>query len=568
MQRRELVLFLLVLFAGVGLRALALSRSAVEHFDEGVYASNLWFGPPDFAYPLRHLYAPPLLPALIEAGMIAGLPPNLAALLPSFLAGCATIAALWWLGRTWFGPGVGLAAATLCALSDFHIAYSAAALTDVLLGLWIVLAVQSIGLSLWRGDLRWAVAGGFFTGLAWWTKYNGWLPLAILAAAIPLLRLSNFKGRGYRQTLHEQVACFAVVALVAFAIWGPYLLSLEGGYAPIAANHARYVVGVAGWPDGLSRQIASQHVIEGWLSPLGLPAALAVAWIAGLKEWSSTTALFALGAALAAWALAWLGSAFAFVTVAGALGIAVLYGRQWKLADDRQAVGLALVAAWWCGLAFATPCYWPYPRLVLPWLLASWVGTGVLCDRFLSVLGKPGASAANRWLVAAAAPLVLIASAVGGWIARPPSGAITRNSDRRGLLPVVAQMQSELAPAAGSHGASAPRVFYVLGEPAILFQLRAAGEPLVIPVQSAPTAAALDGNQPIATYLILGPHSLGQPEFQGDWHTRHNPPWELLAVFHYEPSNLVQLDLHDPRQPAAVAQDHNSFKLYRLPRGH
>ena len=83
----------MILAAGVALRLYALSRSAVEHFDEGVYASNLFFGAPDYAYPQQRFYAPPLLPALIEAGMVVGLPPNLASLLPSFAAGCATIVA-------------------------------------------------------------------------------------------------------------------------------------------------------------------------------------------------------------------------------------------------------------------------------------------------------------------------------------------------------------------------------------------------------------------------------------------------------------------------------------------
>src|SRR5262245_2313430 len=189
LTHRELSLFALILVIGVIARVMALSRSAVEHFDEGVYASNIYFGPPDYAYPLQRFYSPPLLPALIETGIIAGLPPNVAALAPSFVAGCATIAALWWFGRSWFGPGVGVAAAALAALSPFHIAYSSTALTDVLLGLWLVLAVDAIGRSLVAGDLRWAVAAGLYTGAAWWTKYNGWLPLALEAAALPVLCL-------------------------------------------------------------------------------------------------------------------------------------------------------------------------------------------------------------------------------------------------------------------------------------------------------------------------------------------------------------------------------------------
>jgi hypothetical protein len=47
-----------------------------------------------------------------------------------------------------------------------------------------VLRVQALcnlteGRSLLQQDLRWAIGAGIFTGLAWWTKYNGWLPLAI-----------------------------------------------------------------------------------------------------------------------------------------------------------------------------------------------------------------------------------------------------------------------------------------------------------------------------------------------------------------------------------------------------
>src|SRR6478609_8227318 len=145
---RELGLLAAVLLIGVVLRLFAFSHSAVEHFDEGVYASNIYFGPPDYAYPQQRFFGPPLLPALIEAGMIAGLPPNFAALLPSFIAGSVTLVALWWFGRSWFGPEVGLAAAALLALSNFHIAFTTTALTDVLLGLWLVLAIDAIARSL------------------------------------------------------------------------------------------------------------------------------------------------------------------------------------------------------------------------------------------------------------------------------------------------------------------------------------------------------------------------------------------------------------------------------------
>src|SRR5678816_2922850 len=63
--RRELVLLAAILTIGASLRIATVATSAVEHFDEGVYASNIYFGPPDYSYPMLRFYAPPLLPALI-----------------------------------------------------------------------------------------------------------------------------------------------------------------------------------------------------------------------------------------------------------------------------------------------------------------------------------------------------------------------------------------------------------------------------------------------------------------------------------------------------------------------
>ena len=59
---------------GVALRFAFVGRLAIEHFDEGVYASNVWFdGSDGFGYPQVGLYAPPLLPLTIEALLLCGL---------------------------------------------------------------------------------------------------------------------------------------------------------------------------------------------------------------------------------------------------------------------------------------------------------------------------------------------------------------------------------------------------------------------------------------------------------------------------------------------------------------
>ena len=174
-----------IVLVGMGLRLASLDSLAVEHFDEGVYASNVWFGPrEDFQYPNQHLYAPPLVPFLIETIFQIFGPSNLGAMAVSLTAGCLTVPLVWWVGRRWFDPLAGLIAAALCVTSSLHILLSRTCLVDALLGFWLLLAVWLITEAFERKSILWAIAGGIATGLAWWTKYNGWLPLAITGAGL------------------------------------------------------------------------------------------------------------------------------------------------------------------------------------------------------------------------------------------------------------------------------------------------------------------------------------------------------------------------------------------------
>src|SRR5262245_51133797 len=128
----ELALVVVVSLVGFGLRATMPGRMAVEHFDEGVYASNFFFSGDkgDERYPNQYLYAPPLVPILIELTMVAFGASNFAACALSIIAGSLTVPLVWWVGRQWFGAASGLTAATLLALSDVHILFSRTALTD------------------------------------------------------------------------------------------------------------------------------------------------------------------------------------------------------------------------------------------------------------------------------------------------------------------------------------------------------------------------------------------------------------------------------------------------------
>lgn len=555
--RREIALLAMIVLVGAGLRLAAFSRSAVEHFDEGVYASNVYFGAPDFAYPQQRYYAPPLLPALIEAGMLAGLPPNVAALLPSFLAGCGTIVALWWFGRSWFSPAVGLAAATLAALSEFHIAYSATALTDVLLGLWIILAVDAIARSLAREDFRWAIGAGLYTGLAWWTKYNGWLPLAIEAAALPLLWLVM------QQSIVRKLGCFATTAAIAAAVWSPYYLSLasSGGYGPIAANHAKYLVGFAGWLDSATRQIAAQHTLNGLLTATSLGLSLTLVrwivrkqthwWLVKLWEFAGTVLLGVIfGVGL---------TTLVLCTVLAACGILAglrVVARQQRIdpAETRQAVVLCLLAAWWLGLLVATPCYWPYPRLLMPLLLVGWLGTAVFFQQSAKMEDAATYYPPPQWV----GLLIFLSLSAGLCIVgalRPEFLPTEPAQGRRGLQTIAEEIRRNLP-------AMDQRAVYVYGEPALFCQLCAAGEGLVIPANEIPPTATFIGD-PIPTYLVIGPHTRRDSQFQRHWNAAR-VRWKLIQSHDYEPSPIVWLDLHNPREPDPSNKDElNRIEVYR-----
>jgi 4-amino-4-deoxy-L-arabinose transferase-like glycosyltransferase len=564
---RELVLFFAIFATGFALRLLAFAHSAVEHFDEGVYASNLYFGPPDYAYPLQRFYAPPLLPALIEAGMMFQLPPNVAAILPSFLAGCGTIIALWWFARSWFGTAAGLTAGALVAFSDFQILFSTAALTDELLGFWLVLAVDAIARSLLRSDLRWAVGAGLYTGLAWWTKYNGWLPLAIEAAGIVLLVFLAPQQRG---RLNALLACFGVTAVVAVAVWSPYFFSLQshGGYAPIAANHGRYFVGLVGWLDSASRQIVNQRVLSSWLSAVGIWIAVSLPALLPGRRFQQRWLQFGTASGLAA--TAFIFTSFPVLTTVSLIGLmraatAAFRMQRRRPADSSQpsmasgesydtlATGVALLAAWWLGMFIMTPSYTAYARLALPFSLAAY-----LAAPLFTYSDSPAIDDAIKtptWLLwsPVVARLALVATCAG-LTTLVPQTKLEFSRDRRGLFDIAREIRK-------AADLNTPRVVYVYGEPAVCFQLQAAGEEIIAPVQDIPTTPAIIDGNPVPTFFIAGPNARHDADFQRNWATAGHT-WKLVREFEYRPSPLVWLDLHDSRQKIVAAASDN-VSLYQ-----
>jgi hypothetical protein len=440
--RSELLLILAITLTGFATRFTALDELAVEHFDEGVYASNLWFPDSGYAYPQRHLYAPPLQPELIEWSMLIFGEARWVPFLPALLLGGLTVPLAWLVVRRWSCGAAAVAAASLVALNDFHIAISRSALTDGPLVFFLLLSVWLISEALARVDLRIAVAAGLATGLAWATKYNGWLPIAIgvsgtLAAVVclparrqnstPAADSSNGSLLSWRDALII-LAVFVSVSLAAFfPVWEglqdppgvdqPGGAQQVGGYTAVMQNHRQYLTGLSQWLPAAQRHEAVQRRYSGWPTLFGVwlavvSAALVVraersTWNAAGSELeghghsatfmdrSTWNAERFKGTVLIAAAMtSSLTCSPVYLVVLWALlefvGQILAHRRRRLAAGDRASFsprhwfGAWLGLAWLAGLALATPCYVAYPRLILPLLTIGWLGTGMAINRLLT----------------------------------------------------------------------------------------------------------------------------------------------------------------------------------------
>ncbi|MFM8582978.1 MAG: ArnT family glycosyltransferase, partial [Planctomycetaceae bacterium] len=193
------------LLAALALRLWNLERVALSHFDEGVYASNLWF-PSGEGYPARQLYAPPLLPALIELCQGAWGPGTWQPLLPTLAAGCLLPVSVWWVARRWFGSVAGLFSLWLVALSPTQTLFARSALTDSPLALAVLLGVAAAAEGIARRNTTALWCAGVCGALAWWTKWNGWLVLAITGSALPPWLWSRARPRSARRPTGTDVS--------------------------------------------------------------------------------------------------------------------------------------------------------------------------------------------------------------------------------------------------------------------------------------------------------------------------------------------------------------------------
>ncbi len=404
---------------GLLLRTWHLNHEAVEHFDEGVYASVLWHDATvETPYPAREFYAPPLLSGLIEVvSWVPGLG-RCAPFLPAIVLGSLTTLAMWWLGRAWFGRAAGIFLAAVVAMSDFHIIYSRMALTDVPCLLWIVASVYLGTLAVQRQSFRTATAAGLVCGLAWWTKYTGWLPLAIVISGTLLWWI--WLGRKSIGLLRTSAILLTMTASAALS-FAPWLWQLQdvGGYSAVSVNHISYLHGWSDWTNRQATHWTIQLGLDGISGRLSLALGLIAAGIYRFRAAESSTGNKADGqfgssfpplrllvrflvASLALTVLAVRIKTPLMLTCVALGGFGGMFlwpvlRRSWVRRELRDltpvsedslrlspgdlnsaptidpALGLCTTLTWFAGMLIVTPLYHPYSRLFFPLLASIWL---------------------------------------------------------------------------------------------------------------------------------------------------------------------------------------------------
>ena len=501
--------------------------SWLEHFDEGVYASNLFFGEATgYCFPNQHLYAPPLLPALIEWSSL---------LWPVSVAAKSTVEmfavyVLWnalFMAVRWFGMATTWVAILLVITSWPRLLFSHAVLTDIPVTAWMLAAVSAFVAGL--AERRWSlvILGGVLTGLAWWTKYSGWLPLAIMGTALVVAAaLPNVPFHGKRLTwLLPRLGMWGVGCLVAFVVWSPWLWSLQsrGGYSAVAANHRGYLVGLSGWWDSARTQLRYQSQDASIpLVVIGVCAAfLVICWRRNpaMKTASDVSATDA--------------------------GVAP---------PEERFLGRIALAVWVVALVVTIPFYRPYFRLVVPLdiPLRILIAAGVVAAiRYRVGPMDEGSStfAVNRarlaggdrdaWAMAVGVvAAVMLVGHLGVSLAHELRDDQTRGrGDVQPFVTVCRQLGEamrksaretpslhETEPLAPSLPASTGMpiqpydiAVYVYGEPAVMFQLRVKGFENAVPVSHLGFARPGVPPSPVPTFVVIGPHAEKSNEFPRQW---------------------------------------------------
>ncbi len=533
---------IILILNGFAFRAWQISSAGLDHFDEGVYVFSALgltdSHQPYRLYPGQFKFSPPLFFSLVGLGyQVFGAPLDRAAILINVLLGTLTIGLIWWVGRTWFGPPAGLAAAALLALSGYHIAFARTSLTDVSFAFFFLLALALIALAIERQSFGWAVVAGLAVGLAWNTKYHGWFALAVAGGALlPLTGFRYFRGQ-FTARVFLLWGVIAAVAVACYLPWATYVQMQPGGYAGLT-QYQRTLIHPHNWFQNFWQQAQQQLLFEGPLSRASILAALVAAIAVNPGVRFGPKFLFGL-----------IFVAVSSILIGGSGTAALLALLALPALLRRSASFSTWLVLGWLGLWFlATPLYHPYARLVLPFTVATYLVAGWWLARLVTEPASETQSGNWRLVLAAGSAAVVVAVAA---LAIPNPGNPWRSS--RGMAEAAAAMESIIP--AGS------RVI-VIGEPALAFYLHLANRPAFERIENIDALADIDA--PI--FVVTGVYAKRAPPLREGLQKLGNrlTPIETFPVV---PSDVRLLDDFRPQDAGrfrAAPDETFAVTLYSL----
>jgi dolichyl-phosphate-mannose-protein mannosyltransferase len=541
----ELIVVLMLAVSGLALRGWAISRVGLDHFDEGVYAisaSGLLRSHGAFQlYPEQEKFSPPLFFSLVAMSYaVNGGPSDTAALAVNVLLGAATILLVWWIGRQWFGAATGVFAAALVAFSEFHIALSRSALTDVTFLFLFALAVFTATRALVTQRITAGILAGIVIGLAWNTKYHGWLVLPVVGTA---LAFSWWRSRQPHLFEKEPLKIWLIMggtAALAYLPWALFVEAQPGGYAALA-QHQKILLDPH-WFANLWRQVESQVYLDGALNRcapfIGLLGALLVDRQLAGHSWKRFSALVVILGVL----VLTLG---VFVTTA----LLALLALADLIRIDNPFPRI-VVLVWFTAFLLLTPVYAPYPRLLLPLMLAAYLGGGQWLIRFIRRYGN---STAPVWpglavTIAAMAAVLAISSFLPD-LSNPwaPSRSMVEAAEQMAKL--IPQETEVL----------------VIGEPSLAFYLDRAGRKAFCAIPDNEKRMQALAGSTNNVYVVTGIYSHRAPALR-EGIERLKRQLVPIARFRVEPKDIRLLDDFAPPQARSFRQSPDEsfvLQLYR-----
>ena len=518
------ILFL-VLFLAAVVRFWAFARLGIDHFDEGAYAMSamaVFEGRMDLLYPLQHMLSPPLFFSLSGLVMLMlGAPADLALFMTSGVLGTLTVGVIYIIARYSYGHVAAGVASLLIALADYHIALSRTGLTDVAFSFFFLLALVGYIKAERTESFSWAIIAGILTGLAWNTKYHGWLAGAIAGVSL-LPYLLQHDWQRFRAGF-SRVLLASVVATALYVPWFLYVETQEGGYLYLAEYQSTFLK-PANAPLNVLKHARSQYFLDDWTGRFA-PFLGLIAVSTFYRRLNGTILLLGVGLLLGGVVL---GESIIVVVLA-------MFGLRFLL-RHRPSYEQAMLISFFLVFSILSPFYRPYARLLLPFMCAAYIlaGIGMVGIVRNTVPFVKPLSPGYQILSTGTLSLVLALWIFFGGVQEKGHTYLPRT----GLRAAVVEMASQLDKA---------HDVMVVGEPAAVFYLRTLGY----------NASHLDKLDEMYNYYVPGRLvylACGRytcPK-QDDWIVQY--PGAILPVGRATVQNVSEIRLYDDMTPMAATQ--------------